>query len=259
MHCPYVGVEATQTIFEKQMKTRQSSTRSAAPDMAALDASIKQIRVNARSFYMEAIKQIKDRFTFRDAVYSIVKMVEPSNARALQPNSLAPFFVRFPSLRTSCDPSKADKEWRDHARLKPELFGCENTDQVKALSVEGYWKVVFSCKIADSTNSSPRFPLLTKCISLLFGLATSNAGTERLFSSLKLIKNDQRNRIHDLTVVSLLRIKYWLKNLSATAKDVAIPDGMIDSVMKVKSNATIKDYLGGLYDEEDNSDDDVET
>lgn len=65
-----------------------------------------------------------------------------------------------------------------------------------------------------------------------------------------MIKNDQRNRIHDLTIVSLLRIKYWLKNQSATAKDVAIPDELIESVMRVKPSLAIKEFMEGVYSTE---------
>jgi hypothetical protein len=131
------------------------------------------------------------------------------------------------------------------------VFECQNSDDVKQLSVDQYWKTIFRCKVANTTSRTPRFPNLIKCISFLFGLSTSNAVTERLFSALKLIKNDQRNRIHDFTIVSLLRIKYWLKNQTKTAKDVDIPDEMINAVLRVKQSATIKDYMGGIYDAED--------
>ena len=87
-----------------------------------------------------------------------------------------------------------------------------------------------------------------------FGLSTSNAATERVFSALKLIKNDQRNSLHDLTVVSLLRLKFMLKNENTTAAAFVIPEEMIQAVMKVKPNLTIREFMGGIYDDEEEGD-----
>ena len=273
-----IGIEAAQTIQEKLMESRvklnQPSSRSTAAgqsqptrptttaqasgkeEIAVLEASLKRIRDNVRNFYIEIIRQIKARLIFTDPVFEIVNLVEPANARSLSPNSLAQLFNRFPSLQKSIDIHKADKEWREHSRLAPSVFGCETDKEVKDLSVEQYWRTIFDCKIAHTTSPTYRFPLLTKCICFLFCLSTSNAAVERLFSALKLIKNDQRNKLHDFTIVSLLRIKYWLKNQNASARDVVIPDDLVDAVAVVKQNATIKEYLEGIYDEDCDAEED---
>lgn len=231
-------------------------TSSAKEEIAILERSLKRIRENVRNFYIELIRQVKARLNFSDPVFEIVKLVEPANARALSPNSLAPLFTRFPSLKNSMDTAKADKEWRDHIKLAPSVFGCQTVQEVKGLTVEQYWRTVFSCKISHTTSPSYRFHLLTRCVCFLFCLSTSNAVTERVFSALKLIKNDQRNKLHDFTIISLLRIKYWLKNQSASAHDVVIPDALVDAVMRVKQNATIKDYLNGIYDDNQSGEED---
>jgi hypothetical protein len=61
-------------------------------------------------------------------------------------------------------------------------------------------------------RSNVRFPSLVKVVSLLFALPDSNAIAERLLSKLKNNKTDKRNRLKDLTVAALIKIKDWLKS-----------------------------------------------
>lgn len=216
-----------------------------------------QVRVTCRNFYVEAVKQIQQRFKFDDPVFELMRLLDPQNARTQKPyNSLADLFNRFPSLGTSlCDKKKAELEWREHSHLPPRLFGCDSADEVKALTVEKYWRTIFQMEILGAANKVPRFPELAKCISYLFGLSSSNAVAERLFSLLKLIKTDRRTRLHDRTVSSLMRINYWLKNEKATSATVNIPEELIDAVLKVKANQTI---TGSTADSSDENELDVE-
>lgn len=55
-----------------------------------------------------------------------------------------------------------------------------------------------------STGGALMFPNWSKCISLLLSLPSSNVLAERVFSQLKLIKTDHRNRLDPVTCSSLL-------------------------------------------------------
>ena len=167
-------------------------------------------------------------------------MLEPAKARHKKPSSLADLFIRFPSLKTVCSARDADSEWRDHSHLPPAVFGCEDGAEVENLSVETYWKAVFDVVVPNTSPPKKRFPNLSKCIALLFCLPSSNAVCERAFSTLKLIKTDRRNRLHNDSVSSLMRIKVFLKTKNQkTAANVEFKRDLIDFALKIKSNAVI--------------------
>ena len=74
-----------------------------------------------------------------------------------------------------------------------------------------------------------------RCISLIFSLPFRNIPSERLFSLLKLIKTDIRNSFQNVTLVSLIRVSYWLKNEDKTSSAVSIPKAVAG--FKTKANA----------------------
>ena len=64
----------------------------------------------------------------------------------------------------------------------------------------------------------------------------SNASAERSFSALKLNKTKQRNSLKNETIVSLFRIKSWLKKEGKTAATVTFPDWLVNRVSRVRAN-----------------------
>ena len=61
----------------------------------------------------------------------------------------------------------------------------------------------------------------------LLSLPHANADVERIFSAIKLIKTNTRNRLQTSTVASLLKVKEGVKN-SGNCVTVKIPKGVID-------------------------------
>ena len=59
-------------------------------------------------YYVVLIKQIQDRFKFKDKINDILALVEPRNARNLKSKSLRPLFSRFPVLTEKCCVQKND-------------------------------------------------------------------------------------------------------------------------------------------------------
>ena len=104
---------------------------------------------------------------------------------------------------------------------------------------EDYWIVIFSLK---DSQGKIKFPNLVKVISLLFSLPVSNATAERLFSVLKNIKTAKRNRRKDLTVISLIKIKDFIKSKGQAVHEIMFEDELIHYVMRVKANATIQSW-----------------
>lgn len=150
-------------------------------------------------FYIELCSEIKKRFVFDDPIFDVVKVVDPLMAQQFEPNSLGFIFNRFPFLKNLIDPQALDNEWREHALLDFKDLGLD-----KNMSVASYWQKVFKLKnVANSTL----FPNLETVISLLLILPYSNASVERVFSHVKNIKTDHRNRLKTDTLNYLIITK----------------------------------------------------
>lgn len=68
----------------------------------------------------------------------------------------------------------------------------------------------------------------------------SNAAAERIFSVLKLVKTQQRNQLHNLTLSSLVYIKDWLKRENKNSSDADFSNDLIKSVLSVSANRSIE-------------------
>ncbi|KAF9406804.1 hypothetical protein HW555_012943 [Spodoptera exigua] len=96
------------------------------------------------------------------------------------------------------------KEWKKHAFLD-----FSELNMSPDLPVEEYWNKIL--KMTDGTGE-PMFPNLKEIIKVLLVLPFSNACVERVFSQLKLIKSDQRNRLNTDTIAALMATKAAVKN-----------------------------------------------
>lgn len=184
----YLGVSATDTLCELTDV-----------DPRELD----RLRTSVRHFYKEAVIQIQNRFTFNEpdsSIYRDAEFLLPSNAQNLQPISLVPIAKKFPGIQF--DFSKLDSQWREQSVMS-----------VGELETSKYW-----AKILASVDGlgRPKYFELSKLVCIFFSLPFSNAVTERLFSCLKNIKTDKRNRLDEETLSSILCVKYGAKR---TKKD----------------------------------------
>ena len=193
------------------------------------------VYVCCRNFYIEAIVQIKSRFNFGDEFYKIIEMVKPKNARNMNPTTLDRLFSRFPNLQKGVNSQKAVQEWRDHVHIDPVLFDCANEEAISLLDSEKYWATVFSV----TKNGAPCYPNLNICIGFLFSMPFSNVAAERIFSVLKLVKTQQRNQLHNVTLTSLVHVKDWLKKENWNASNAVFSEGLIKSVSSVVASRPI--------------------
>lgn len=110
--------------------------------------------------------------------------------------------IRFPNIKDDVNDVELQKEWRKHAFL-------DHNDLDLSQNVEEYWRN--KLKLKDLTGT-PIFPNLKRVIGLLLVLPFSNACVERIFSQLKLIKCENRNRLNTATISSLMATKANIKN-----------------------------------------------
>ena len=94
-----------------------------------------------------------------------------------------------------------------------------------------------------------------KFVEVLASFPFSNAAVERVFSLLKRVKPDDRQRLKSSSLVSLLQCKLAMRNGKCTAANLKPGKRVLDLMSKMKSNTTdgeVKDlkikFLDELFD-----------
>ncbi|KAL0881616.1 hypothetical protein ABMA27_001442 [Loxostege sticticalis] len=188
----YLGLAAQSSIDELSKEIQEPKT------------VITDFKRTCLMFYIETIKQIVQRFDFSDRLYGIIELIEPSVAQKFEVKDLSNVLKRFPNVKEDLNEVELQKEWKKHAFLDHNNLGlCQN------LEVEEYWKQIL--KLKDMTGTE-MFPNLKKIVGLLLVLPFSNASVERIFSQLKLIKCENRNRLNTETISSLMATKANIQN-----------------------------------------------
>ncbi|KAF0289875.1 hypothetical protein FJT64_011879 [Amphibalanus amphitrite] len=161
---------------------------------AVPDELVESFRLRVQMFYVELCHQIQKRFNFKDATWKLLEAMDP----VTDVQSIIPLAVRFPNIVHEEEYETLNTEWRQIKSAADEKLPD------KTLPPEQYWGAV--AKIKDIGNV-PAFPTVTKFVQSLLALPHSSAAAERVFSSLNLIKTQQRNRLHIDTVSSLILAK----------------------------------------------------
>ena len=181
---------------------------------------------------------MKERFVLGDEFFDIAQMVQPRNARTMQPPTLRKLFKRFPVLKEECDAAQAEQEWRSHAFIPHSDLGRTTEDDVRLMDAETYWLRVLNL---STTGGKPakKFPNLSVVIAFVFSIPASNCISERLFSLLTLNKTCHRNQLSNETFSGLVRMKTLLKKENATAATIQFSDKLVQRVLKVRANKKI--------------------
>ncbi|XP_063635156.1 uncharacterized protein LOC134805887 [Cydia splendana] len=190
----YLGVLATTSI--KELENDNPSQE--------IITDIGNLKNNCLAFYIEVIHQIKQRFDFTDPVFNIVSILDPREAQSFRVKDLTDVLNRYPVLKDVINEQELHTEWRRHA-----LLDHRELDLLPNLDAEDYWKAVFKI---ENVGGEPMYPNLKKALSLLLVLPFSNACVERVFSQLKLIKTDIRNRLNTDTIAALMATKQHIKS-----------------------------------------------
>lgn len=94
---------------------------------------------------------------------------------------------------------------------------------------------MFEKRNVDGKRKFLQLPIL---VNYFMSLPFSNAAVERLFSDLKNIKTDKRNRLDNETLASILCVKSSLKRTGVTSVQVMKNQVEIPHLKFVQSNAT---------------------
>lgn len=165
---------------------------------------------NCRYLYIELVSKVKEYFEFDDSIFDLVQIVRPEVAQTSKEKSLSSVFKRFPVLSKVVNQQTAENEWRAYKLQKHEERGIGPGDPAHL-----HWSKV--SKLRNSTGK-PIFKNLCKVMRLLLILPYSNASVERIFSQLKLIKNDHRSCISTDNVVATLATKRGVKAAGGSSK-----------------------------------------
>lgn len=200
----YLGVQATSFLEEVENKD---------------EMEMKKLYESVLQFYIEAITQIKTRFIFDD-VHSDASFLTPENANNVNPPSVYKIAKKYLPEHVNVNYEELDKDWRSQRLI---------VTADKSTSTTAYWKNLFE----KSEMGKPTFIELPKLVNFFMSLPFSNAGIERVFSSLKTIKTDKRNRLDNETLSALITVKYGLERTRLSSTKI------------LKNLVTIP--LGGVY------------
>ncbi|XP_031328947.1 uncharacterized protein LOC116170670 [Photinus pyralis] len=189
----YLGIQASESI--QNLKND--------PNVARED--IERFFKSCLNFYIEVVTDIKTRFDFSDPVFEIIKIVDPGFAYGFEVKSLNFVVKRFPFLNDFIDIQELDNEWKEHALLDLHKLGINIS-----YDAQEYWQKIFALKNAANIEL---FSNLKTVINFLLVLPFSNASVERIFSDLKNIKTDHRNKLNTATINALIATKQGITNV----------------------------------------------
>ena len=177
------------------------------------------------------MEQIRKRFKeVNEKSLSSLKFLIPSNAIKCFPSTLSEVYECFKFLKEVAPLELVDMEWRKQAIEE----SCVIDDNVSDME---FWK---NRLLQKSVAGNLKYKRLSKVIGCLISLPFANAPVERLFSSLKAIKTDHRNRSKQGSVVGLLHTRHGLKSLNVPVDKLSLADHprLLKLIRNVKSNAT---------------------
>jgi hypothetical protein len=190
----YLGPRATATLSD--------IIKELGPD----NENVKSFQSQCRDFLIEATEQVKERFSGLEDL-RFLRLLLPQNAQGLNPASLSGLYDELTYLHGVAPLEKVDAEWRSHIHI---------TDTDVSVDSHTYWK-----KVTDARNLGGNllYPNLRKIVSVLFSLPFSNAPAERLFSLLRNIKTEKRNRLKEQSLVALMQSSCRIQDMRKTYRD----------------------------------------
>jgi len=117
------------------------------------------------------------------------------------------------------------------------------------------WDLIQGVSLSEDGNS--KYPLLSKVFRIAHSLPTSSSGIEQVFSSLKLVKSNLRNRLNENTVQSLILILQKFND-----EEIIISDKMVENYKHVRDALNVRKSRSRLLNakvfEENRKEDDRE-
>lgn len=176
------------------------------------EEKINNFYAKCREFYIEAAKQMKQRFPFNDRDRQALKRLRMLNPGAIiDPKmkksipSIADMLFFFPNICPD-NVTELDREWRKLRHT--DLPFTEN----EIPEIHKFWKHVCAIKNGDGSQT---FPVLCDMVKKLLCLPHSTAAVERLFSAINIMKTKLRNKMSTTTIKGNLHTKAEVKECYA--------------------------------------------
>lgn len=160
---------------------------------------LKTFRLDCLGFLVESATQIYRRFSLQKLVS--IAALNFMNTEVIQGktlSSIAHVYPHFPLIVKESDYNTIDQEWRQLRAHVNEEF------DIQSLSVSECWQKISMLKKGDGSFLCPKLCNFVKKILIL---PHSSASVERVFSNVKLILTDRRNRLKTETIVHILHAK----------------------------------------------------
>lgn len=156
-------------------------------------------RQKCLEFYIEAAKQIYQRFPFQDQTAAILKeisLLDPKIIRERKINSIATLAQHFTHFLEDGNISEIDRQWR--------LLRNEDIIHNEINDIIEFWENIKTVLNPDGTQ---RYSEITKLVEICLSLPHSSATCERLFSIINLNKTKIRNKLNTSTLRGILYAK----------------------------------------------------
>ncbi|XP_050515456.1 uncharacterized protein LOC126890507 [Diabrotica virgifera virgifera] len=176
-------------------------------------------RKRCLEFFVEAAKQISQRFDFNDPVLINLNLISVNNILLLQKKnrSIIPLVRHFPNLVAENQLQVLDNEWR--------LLRNTDLESDQNVNIEEFWSNIENMQYGDGT---PMFPVLSRFVFNLLVLPHSSANVERVFSDINLMKTDDRNKVSTTSIVGHLHTKNFLKTRKSSCHTVNFPKEILN-------------------------------
>ena len=174
-------------------------------------------KVRLANFLLEIAHQIQFRLPEN---MKVLKKVDSFNARNVlgnnDPRNVSEVAVHYQTLGgIGIDVTAIESEWRRLRHTSLEVT-C-NTPLLQ------FWAKVARCKSGENLL----FPQLTRLISALMCLPTSNETVERLFSVMSVVKTKLRNRLAIPMVEAILATRHGMKRRGETCANFKVLPAMM--------------------------------
>lgn len=163
-------------------------------------SAVHQFMVQVTTFYTRAVTAIKKRMPIGNRIIQLLALLKPLNRSTANSGDILELAKHFPQI---VPPSEFDA-------LHTEFIEYQVTDfsDPETHTYDSFWHMVGqSCSIDPDNLKVPKFPHLVKFAKNMLSLPHGTAEVERVFSSVKLMKTDHRNKLSTPMLEGLLSVK----------------------------------------------------
>ena len=174
-----------------------------------------------RKFYLSSIKKMLKKFPFGDPLLKDLGILQPHKASTYEARTVLRLAKKFPQLELSTpecldrlreeftdfllSPSEIQPLITTYSAWDPSFNPHTSAEKVAKPRPGAFWHNIAQMRSLDGEQ---RFPFLSKLMAGLLSIPSSNADSERGFSMLRKIHNDQRSNLDHSTIVSLMSLKF---------------------------------------------------